>query len=508
MTSSVDPISNVLPKGWKIFIIFSLITFLFRCPSLFWPYLDIDEVMWGLLANSIVDGSSPYVTIMGEKPPLLYLVYAGVFSIFGKHQYWAVHLLGMLWFSLTGLSVTYLSRQAGASRLASLWAGVFYLIFASAPGFRILATTGELLMNLPLVLSAYYFLRSFKKQLAWSAFLSGILLLTGSLFRQQGAIQFFAYFIFLFIVPFNIEAYLTRLGGLLLGMAMAGALCVAYLVKVGSWNDFVYWVFQHNYQYILQGFSNHNVLWNFFTQTGHVLLMTAPLWVLVGYRFWKEKKPEMLLWLIFGFSLLATVPGGRFFPHYFLQAFPTLCILGALQLEKILSLKNKLERSLFKITFLYIVLLVLRLPFIGLEMKLDDTGDYSPALKVVGHYIKEKTQKQDSIFIWGWAQGIYYYSERNPATRFISSDFLTGRSPRQNENLQFDTRANINPQSWNQLFADFAKQKPTYIIDTSIGNYHDYQRYPLADFPILQHYLNDHYQLETRLENMDLYRLK
>ena len=70
-------------------------------PSLLFPYLDIDELIWGEMANSIVDGCPPYVCVIGAKPPLLYLFYAGVFAFIGRNSYLATHTLQILWVATT-----------------------------------------------------------------------------------------------------------------------------------------------------------------------------------------------------------------------------------------------------------------------------------------------------------------------------------------------------------------------------------------------------------------------
>jgi 4-amino-4-deoxy-L-arabinose transferase-like glycosyltransferase len=122
-----------------------------RWPSLFIPYVDIDEVLWGLTANAIVDGHPPYQAVMGEKPPLLYLSYAAIFSLFGKHNYFAMHVFGIIWMALTSFIIAHLVKRYASNKTA-FFAGATYIFFGSASGFRMLATTGELMMNLFFIL--------------------------------------------------------------------------------------------------------------------------------------------------------------------------------------------------------------------------------------------------------------------------------------------------------------------------------------------------------------------
>lgn len=511
----------------KTFLIFAALSFLFRLPSLFIGYADIDEVLWGLFANAVVDGGTPYHTVIGEKPPLLYLVYAAVFKIFGKHNYVAIHVLGILWAALTGFFIyRFVTRYS--DKTAAWIAGVAYVIFSSAAGFRMQATTGELLMNLPLVLSCIFFLRGVKTESKLNLILAGVMATTAALFRQQSMIQFGAFFLFLIFLwgqDFSIKKIFARIITPSFYLGLGGIipilLCWFYIEETHSTEDFLFWVFQHNYYYIKSGFLNGAVMRNFFVRTAHTIVMTLPIWIFGFLRIKKvvsdflKKKIlndfEIFVLIYLLVSLIAVFPGGRFFPHYFLQAFPALCILAALEFCEIRIWKRAgTETRPYEYTLvaIYLVFLLIHLLFIPVEMHKNDPGDYAPLNKIVGTYIKEHSAKDDKIFIWGWCQGIYYYSERDPAARFISSDFLSGYSPSQNNSAALDTTANITPGSWDMLFADFSVQKPLYILDTSPGNYHDYGIYPIKKFPLLEKYIATNYVFEKNLEGIDLYRLK
>lgn len=504
------------------FWLYLALAFLFRLPSLFIPYLDIDEVLWGLTANAIVDGHVPYQEVMGEKPPLLYLSYAAIFWLFGKHNYFAVHVFGIVWMALTALFIANFVKRAAGGKVA-FFAGALYLIFGNAAGFRMLATTGELMMNLFLAASALIFLSGFEKKDHGKIFAAGALVAVAGMFRQQSLIQGGAYAAFLAIVLFRrgIDTskvwQLAKMGtSLALGCLVVVAACFFYVELSGAKNDFYFWVVKHNYSYIKSGFLNGHVLRNFALRTGLVLATTLPLWILAAKRaksFWTnqdstndaKRRFEILAWLYFAVSLIAVTPGGRFFPHYFLQAFPPLCILAALEL---CEASPRSARLFWILISLYAFVLLCKMPFIPWEMSVNDKGDYGAANRVVGEYVKDRTTAKDRIFIWGWAQGIYYYSGRDPAARFISSDFLTGRSPSQNDELDPDTSSNITPGSWDMLFADFKKHAPTYILDTSPGNYHGYAIYPLDEFPQLYDYIKKNYSFEKRVEGVDLYHIQ
>lgn len=523
-------VMDTLTKSpWQVFLLFVTAAVIFRLPSLFIPYMDIDEVLWGLMANSLVDGGTPYISVMGEKPPLMYLSYAAIFALFGKHNYFAIHVFGILWMALTSFVIYHFVKKSCETKTA-LVAGLSYIIFGSATGFRMLATTGELLMNLPLVLSCLLFFTAYEKNNYKYYFLSAALALTAALFRQQSAIHMGAYLGFFLLVTLKerpLKSQLKSILAIFFGSAFVLSALYFYLHHTNSFKDFWFWNFSHNASYIKSGFLNHAVLKNFSLRTGHVLITTLPLWILAAFRIkrlFTDRRPprplqglaakgrsrddrnlqtkfEILVVFYLLVSLVATIPGGRFFPHYFLQAFPALCILASLEI---------FEQRIFlrRLTVIYVTLIFLKMPFVPAEMAFNDPGDYAHSNKIIGDYIRDKSKPEDKIFIWGWSQGIYYYAQRSPAARFISSDFLSGRSPSQNNELASNTTGNITPGSWDMLFFDFDQHMPLYILDTSIGNYHDYGIYPIWKFPKLDDYIQKNYLFEKSIDGVDLYRLK
>lgn len=511
----------------RVFLSFLLIALVLRLPSLFIPYMDIDEILCGLFANSVVDGNTPYMAVLGEKPPLLYFYYTVLFFLFGKHNYFASHVVGMIWMSLTSFSIYYLVKRYAQTSTA-FFAGVAYIVFGSAPGFRMLATTGELLMNLPLVLSCLVFLIGFERNKYGWILVAGILVTVAGLIRQQSLIQMAAFFGFLLVYSLknrslkeSVRRIVLSMTVLTIGCLATLALCLGYILWIGAFDDFYMWVIAHNYFYIKNGFMNGHVLRNFFVRTGHVWLTTLPIWILSAMRVKKIvsdwHKPmdskfgfEVLIAFYALVSLMATLPGGRFFQHYFLQAFPALCILASLELFERVSALNvsRAKRFMFGFVIVYMALIVMKVPLMSYEMTFPPSEDYARFNKTIGEYIQKKSQSSDKIFVWGYGQGIYYYSKLEPATRFINSDFLTGRSPSQKDAPAVDTRENITPGSWDMLFEDFGRRMPLYVIDTSPGGYHGYRNYPMSKYPKLQKFIDRYYRFEKKIAKIDLYRLK
>jgi hypothetical protein len=495
---------NVKNNKIIIFFLYLLLTVIFRYPALIYPYLDIDEVMWGIAAEAIVDGHPPYVYVLGEKGPLLYLFFAGIFKVFGIHNYFAVHIITLFWVSISSL-ILYKCANFFVDSKASLFCGFLYIVFSNAPGFRMISTSGEILMNLPLLLSLFYLLKFTQKNSFVTLFISTALVIIAASFRQQSLTQLGLIGTVIIFYP-NKNYFLKFKYSLIyiLGIIIPLTLIYLYLKQIDAWAAFKFWTIDHNASYIESGFANKNVLWNFFKNFFHILAFTFPLWF---YSFknilYIRKSPNflnILLFIYLIFSFIAVIPGGRFFPHYFLQTYPALCLLTICYLNK------HSNRNHYIFLGIFILLNLFKLPFTGLEMRSSKTQDYSQSHQIVGEYLKLNSKPGDRIFIWGWSQGLYYYSKLKPGSRFISSDFLTGRSPSQNDQAVGDTSKNQTPGAWKMFMYDLKERKPIYIIDTSVGNHHSYAKYPMKDYPLLMEYVKKYYQFEINLEGMDLYR--
>src|SRR3989344_1642075 len=65
-----------------------LLTFLMRFPSLFEPFWYGDEGIFAAVARNLNLGGTLYATSWDNKPPMIYLTYAGIFKFFGVSMFW------------------------------------------------------------------------------------------------------------------------------------------------------------------------------------------------------------------------------------------------------------------------------------------------------------------------------------------------------------------------------------------------------------------------------------
>lgn len=118
----------------SIWLILLLVAVALRLPDVGNPLVDVDEQMYLLVGQRMLDGAIPYVDIWDRKPIGLFILYAIVGSLPGDPVI-VGQLLALLAAALTaGVIATLASRFAG--RVSALAAGSLYLVWLELLGGR------------------------------------------------------------------------------------------------------------------------------------------------------------------------------------------------------------------------------------------------------------------------------------------------------------------------------------------------------------------------------------
>jgi dolichyl-phosphate-mannose-protein mannosyltransferase len=500
-----------MEKSAGRFLLLFGLALVFFYPALTHPYLDIDELIWGEMAKTIVKGCAPYVCAVGEKMPLIYLTISGFFKLFGPNNYFPLHLLNILWIAGTAWLLTRLIDTKPR------WLpGLFYLLLMALPGFSILSLTGESLMNPFLILSWGLFLKQVKDPRFGPSLIIGILVGMATLFRHQAGIQLAVYGIAIFFPEQQDEPswgpYLKSkvkfLFGTFIGFCLTLGIMALILWQWGSWKDFYHWAIQYNFTYIQSGGRTPGSLEKGFLNAAVLFGSTIVFWLFALLGMGKNSKRRdikflsALLYLFF--SLIAAILGFRFYPHYFIQSFPPLVFFAILGWEA-LQIKPWIRGLALTVSILGVLIQHFT---IERFLNWDPTKDYAPLNQHVGAYIKEHTKPEDTLFIWGWGHGIYYYADRRKAVRLMHSDPLSGRiSSEDPQKYNYkDAERTTSPEAWEIFSQDMEKNQPIYVVNTSPANIHEYGYFPMEDYPILKEYVAQHYRLETTIDGVEIYR--
>ena len=214
----------------------------------------------------------------------------------------------------------------------------------------------------------------------------------------------------------------------------------------------------------------------------------------------------LLIWFFVSYAALSI--GGRFFAQYFFQILPSLCLIGArglIGIHSSLKQSKRIHRAATAVVIVGLAITVLRshtrTVYLALEFArgtrserftqwyherlnredrmvaatvrdLPDTAEasdlrYAEALRADGPRTRGVRDQSDYLFVWGARAEIYFWSGLLPASRYLSTQALTGVPT----DVQRDGAAhNLTDESANaaariELLGDLEKTRPKYILD-------------------------------------------
>lgn len=499
-----------------------------RLPYFFHTIQDIDEGEHAAVAAILMDRGLPYLNAVENKPPGIFYVYLATYSLFGKYNMTAVHMVTFFWTLATGVLLGFFAKKLGG-KSAALLALLFYLTFSTALYPKMIAANCEIFMALPYSLAVlllwYAYIRENGYLLFLSGFMSGLAVLT----KQVAGVQVVAIAVFILVlIPLlygkkrilpSIAAFAKYCVGFVLTVGGVALL----LYKKGILADLIFWSITEPRRYISLGVASQDFMSQILAEFVPFVLSTVILWVLsciwmkhvvAGLRNQEKSLLShfslfLILWLLT--SIYAAFLGNRMYGHYFIQVLPPLSLMAALAAGKYFDQKSESRSRYWKAAILALTVIP-GIVFTGMAISFEGTtdtwGEMKPDFRPATEYIKTHTRPNDKIFVWGWFPPIYVYSERTPSTRFVSAMMLTGY--KQGNALNEKDRADITwisiPEAWPMLETDLNRDPPELIIDTSPGNYHDFGRYPLRNYPIMKAFVDKNCHMEKKIGGTDIYR--
>lgn len=465
----------------RLFLVLLAFTVLLRTPAFTVDVFNSDETFLATQAEVIRDGGKLYEEAADRKPPLVPYLYAGTFALFSTTALWSVRVMAMLAIALTALFLALEARRRYGNRAA--WIAGLLMVFASvafAPQDG-QAANFEIFM-LPSMTLAVLLARRGR------AFSSGVAVAFATLAKQTGAATLLPV-LYLLWRQRGRRGAADVLSGFLLPLAL-----VALFVGPG---ELLFWTTIGNGSYL--GIDGH---WGMVMLM--LLLMTATfaaanlpiVWTLP--RAWRERRTEgrgdtdLWLWLLS--AGLSVAVGLRFFGHYYLQLLPPLVLIttGVLARSSWLAVKRTIALAAGIATVAAGLAFLVR-PF-------NEKAPYRP----VSQYLKQRAGPNDRILVWGQVPEIYWASGKRPATRFLTSGFLSGWEPGRPGN---DVNpANATPGAWELFFEDFAKHPPTYILDTAYSGIRGAKYYTIARYPALARVVYRDYEYVETVDGIGVYK--
>jgi hypothetical protein len=256
------------------------------------------------------------------------------------------------------------------------------------------------------------------------------------------------------------------------------------------------------------------------------LIMTAPAIIggFFGVFILRERRvQQMVLFVALGYVGIAAQ--GKFFPYHYLYLLPFVALLAGWAWDQAFRLLARTSGTGMALAggAVLVVGLGLSTPEVtdsawlqwkshvryythpeSREEYYDFFGPWGGgtfsyrASRETAYYLERRTEPGDHLYVWGYDPLIYLLAQRPSSSRFIYS---------------FPLMSDWAPRSWQQDFlAELEAKPPVYFVVQRYegarwitGHSIDTGDY-IAWFPELDHWLKEHYRLETEIEDYLIYR--
>jgi hypothetical protein len=251
----------------------------------------------------------------------------------------------------------------------------------------------------------------------------------------------------------------------------------------------------------------------------------------------------LLIWLIVSYA--GVILGGRLYSHYFFQILPALCLIGARGITGIRSSLGKqdaaLRQALTTIILLGFVFTIIRFhgrtAILAVDLfrgrKSNATAGWfheridheermvaaavkelpdDPVsvdqfgleeMRATGPGTQEVRGPEDYLFVWGYRPEIYYFSGLLPASRYLSTQPLTGVPA--DVHYFPDYRSVLSDsetsKSRARLLQDLLETRPKYIVD-ELGMFNS--NLSITSYPELDDFLKE-YKATEAVERFMIY---
>lgn len=337
--------------GWYVALLLLVVAAL-RAPLFFNAAFNSDEMYYAVGARKLLAGGLFYHDVVDHKPPGMYWIYALVMRAMGSvDDLVAVHAASIAAVWLSAVLLARIGTAALGARVGRAAGALYAVTSALGPAGDFLAANGELFLNLPVIaalaltcapprvmtnLTAGPYLRAAG---------AGLLTAAGVLVKPQAAAVGVPLVIYWLTredrgTGAGVGRPLARAGsalGLLasyVGSALVPAVTLVLGYRAAHALDDLTWALHYGATVYSHALGFREKLVNGLRNSACMALVHLPLLVpaalhLRGVRRGPGARPALLwtAWLLASFAAVCT--GGRFYPHYYVQLLPPLCLLAA-----------------------------------------------------------------------------------------------------------------------------------------------------------------------------------
>lgn len=497
-------------------------------PTIVIPFWS-DTAIFALVGQAVADGAMPYVGAWDQKPPAVYLIYAaaiqGPFTLFTN-----VRVFDLLWTGATAALLLELGRRWWGLRAgiaAALTYGVVY--FTSSGWWQLAQPDG--LINLPLALALL--LQSTARGCRAPLLAAGLAL--GIAFQLRA--------ISVLLVPFipyvsamdaprgrRQVTWLRELLWLGAGFALCQAVLTAYLARGGALGEYIAATrFAAGYTDLGGPWQGpHGPTLGAYLQA---LRLSLPTWALsrplltapaataalAGTLVVCDRRVQQLT-IVAALAYAGIAIQGKFFWYHYWYMLGVLALLAGWGWHELAGLLRGRwgAPAASALTVALATLLVSSTPEVAdsgwlqwqryltyhdgaaARERFDEVFYGYPASRRAADYVRERTEPNEPIYIWGYDPLIYLLADRPHASRFIYA---------------FPMMSDWAPAAWQSEFMDEMRaNRPVYFVAQRnhggpwiTGHSVDPVDY-IAWFPELDRWLKAEYARETEFDDYVVYR--
>lgn len=471
-----------------VFIWLLALCVLVRFPFFFRDYIDRDESTFILVAQSWVEGHLPYTQLWDLKPPLVYLFFATIISIFGK-SFIAIRAIGALGVAITAFFTYKIGKEIGSVRMA-FWAATASVYLLSLFG----SLQGVMSEHLSMLL-----------------FMPGLFILI----KYHNRSWFFIAGIFLglsLMMKLNLAYAVLVIGGFFLVHAIKKGALVKELWKLTFLATGVLLVIgltilPYYYEGITHVWYNSVLLapLEYSNMIRSSFFKLLPVCVLIGGFFflcWKKKwlayndSSIQLLTLVIIGIVVSFLKSGKINGHYLMQVYPMILLLiGIVLTNSIRYHKKYITMS---------IVLVLLLPLESYREYFAVFRNYTTYNTLyngegftVPRYLKDRQINTQDILFFEYHIG-YWILDKKPPTKAATHPSNICRDELY---ALYDNPRNTSLEELQYLLDTL---QPITIITRS--NKRVFNKDFIEENKFVNQYLENHYELEGSVDNADVYR--
>ncbi|MDG2029262.1 MAG: hypothetical protein P8J50_19380 [Acidimicrobiales bacterium] len=471
-------VRQILERRWAPLAVFASAIGVLRLPSFVNQLFDPDEAAISAQAIGLWRGGELYVDGIDRKPPLAAFVYEWSHRLVGSTDLRPLHGLAALLLLAAALVIAREARRCGG-REAYWWGGALMIAGALAmvPVDAQAANYSHLAMPFGVVAMV-----SARWGSDRSAFVAGLALSIATLTRQTWAIG---------VIPTAFALWRYGAWKRHLPIAFVGGIVpIGLIALMVPWGDFVYWTFESNGSFVLDGAQPGRIIGRAAVSAGIFAAFHLAAVVAIRRAPWRENAD---LWLWIGTGFVAVAAGYRFYGHYWLQVIPALALLAAIEMRTIGPVLQRRLGALVGATAL-VALVLAWTPSTVREL---------PDPTLLADFVVANSTDDETVLIWGNFPEVYWDAERRPAGGFVSMDFVTGRTGARDNGPQ--TIVDAPGRGYPHLLAAIDAELPAVIIDTQPREFREYAPYPISLFPELEAIIAERYEPAEIVDGFTVY---